>query len=1079
MKKIYQLTTILIILLSLQVTAQINARLMRYPDVSKDKITFVYAGDVWLVARSGGQAIKLSSPDGQEVLPKFSPDGKHVVYTANYDGNADIYKVSVDGGTPERLTFHSWTDRVIDWHPDGDQILFASSRESGRQRFSQLYLIDQNGGLPEKLPLAYGEFASFAEDGNLLAFTKRTRLFRTWKRYRGGTAADIFIFDMKNNSAVNITDNPANDEMPMFSGDKVYYLSDRGENLRYNIWVYDTKAKSHTQLTKFKDYDVHFPSIGPDALVYEAGGDLYLMNLADNSSKKVNVEIVDDQYLARPKYVDAKDYLENYNISPDGNRVIAECRGEILSFPKKDGVIKNLTQSSGSAERYPAWSPDAKKIAYWSDRTGEYELTVYDYATGEEKTLTSTGKGFKYNIYWSPDSEHLVFINQAMEIWLYSFGGNDLTKIDQALWLMEGGLRNFSASWSSDSKWVVYSRGLDNNNNAVFLYDVTAGKTHQVTSGYYNDMNPVFDPDGKYIYLVTNREFTPVYGDMDNSFIYPNATKLAAIALRMDVASPLAPENDTVEIKEEKKEEEKDSDKKDDKKEKEEESLKIDLEGFESRLVALPVDPGNIGGLSAVSGKVIYVRTPNSGSGERGSDIKYYDLEERESSTIMSGTGSYALSADGKKMAVYKSGGIAVVDVKAKQDMKDQIPLASAKIHVSPKEEWDQILTEVWRLERDMFYDPNMHGVDWDRMRDNYKAILKDASSRYDVDFLIGELIGELNASHTYKGGGDTERPDRMNVGYLGINWAVENGKYKIAEIIKGAAWDDEVRSPFDQPGIDVEVGDFILSVNGLEMDAANEPFMYFQNLGGKTVEMMIGKTANIDDAKKVVVETLSSESRLRHLNWIEKNRKFVDDKTDGKVGYIYVRSTGRDGQNELVRQFRAQFHKDALIIDERFNSGGQIPDRFIELLNRAPLAYWAVRDGKTWQWPPQANFGPKVMLINGWSGSGGDAFPDYFRKSGLGKLVGTRTWGGLIGISGAPSLIDGGAVTVPTFRMYNPEGGWFKEGYGVDPDIPVEDDPAEMAKGKDPQLQKAVDVILEELKTGFKKPNQPEYEKR
>jgi len=1081
MNKILRAVPVLLIVLSIQLSAQINARLMRFPDVSKSSITFVYAGDVWLVDRAGGKAAKLSSPEGQEIMPKFSPDGSEIVYTANYDGNADIYKVKVMGGTPERITFHGMTDRVIDWHPDGDKILFASSRESGRQRFSQLYLVDKNGGMPEKLPLAYGEFASFSDDGSIVAFTKKSRLFRTWKRYRGGMAADIFTYNLKTGASENITDNPANDEMPMYHGNNIYYLSDNGSAKRYNVWVYDTNAKTHTQLTKFTDYDVHFPSIGPDAIVYEAGGDLYLMNLSDNSSKKVNVEIVDDQYLARDKYIDAKDYLENFNISPDGNRVVIESRGEILSLPKENGPIYNLSQSSGSAERFPSWSPDGKTVAYWTDKSGEYELALYNYETGEEETVTSTGKGYKYNLYWSPDSKHLVFINQAMEIYLFTVDGKSLMKIDQAKWLFHGGLSAFNASWSSDSKWIAYSRGLDNNNDAIFLFDVDKKEKHQVTAGFYNDMHPAFDPDGKYLYLVTNREFSPVYSDMDNSFVYPNATKLAAIALTSDVKSPLVPKNDNVEIKkedEDKKDKDKDE-KSDDKKKDEDKSVKINLDNFESRLVALPVDPGNIGGLSAVSGKVLFVRNPNSGANGGKPEIKYYDIEERKEESIISGTGTYAISADGKKLAVMKGGNIAVIDVKSGQDMKEMVPLSEAKIFVHPKEEWKQILTEVWRLERDMFYDPNMHGVDWDKMRDNYAEILKDASSRYDVDFLIGELIGELNASHTYKGGGDTESPDRMNVGYLGVNWEVKDDFYRIKEIIRGAPWDDEARSPFDLPGTEVKEGDYILAVNGEKMDVADEPSKYFQNLGGKTVELTVNDKPGFDGAKKVIVTTLSSESRLRHLQWIEKNRSYVDKETNGRVGYIYVRSTGVDGQNELVRQFRAQFHKEALIIDERFNSGGQIPDRFIELLNRTPLAYWAVRDGKTWQWPPQANFGPKVMLINGWSGSGGDAFPDYFRKAGLGKLIGERTWGGLIGISGAPSLIDGGGVTVPTFRMYDPDGKWFKEGHGVDPDIKVEDDPSEMAKGNDPQLKEAVKVILEELKTSFKKPQQPPYEKR
>lgn len=1080
MAKTGKLILILMLFSVIQLSAQINARLMAYPDVSDTHITFVYAGNVWLVDRNGGTAVKLSSPDGQEALPKFSPDGQEIVYSANYDGNVDLYKISIYGGVPERITYHGSTDRMLDWTPDGEKLLFASSRESGRQRFNQLFTIDKEGGLAEKLPLAYGEFGSFSDDGKMIAFTTRTRLYRTWKRYRGGMAAEVYVYNFDSGKSEKITDNEANNELPMFHGNKIFYLSDNTADKKFNIWVYDLTTKEHKQITEYSDTDVHFPSIGPDAIVYEAGGDLYLMDINTYTSKKVNITVVDDRYSAKTKYVDANDYLSTFTIAPDGNRVLVEARGEVLSLPKEKGSFRNLTLSSGSAERFPAWSPDGKTVAYWSDASGEYELVLQDYESGKAKTVTSTGKDYKYNIFWSPDSKHIVFINQAMEIYLFDVDSGSLKKIDQALWMYHGSLQSFSVRWSADSKWIAYSRGLETQNSAVFIYNIDSGKLTQATSGYYSDNNPVFDPDGKYLYLSTNREFSPLYGDMDNSFVYPNSTKLAFITLQKETESLFAPENNQVKIKEDAKEEDKE-DKKENEEEKDEDSkeVKIDFENFEGRLVTLPVEAGNVGRLSAVSGKLIFVRFPNSGSSDEKSAIKYYDFGERKEETIINGTGSYELSADGSKMLVYSGGSLGVIDVKPGQEIKDAVPIKDVKLEINPKEEWNQIFTDAWRLERDMFYDKNLHGVDWKDLKDRYGKILEDASTRYDVDFLIGELIGELNASHAYKGGGDMEEPDRMNVGYLGINWEIEDEAFKIAEIIRGAEWDDEVRSPFDLPGVDVNKGDYILAVNGVKMDVDYEPYKYFQNLAGKTVELTINDKPDFDGAKKVTVETLTSESRLRHLNWIENNRKFVDEKTNGRAGYIYVRSTGVDGQNELVRQFRAQYTKDALVIDERFNSGGQIPDRFIELLNRKPLAFWAVRDGQTWQWPPQANFGPKVMLINGWSGSGGDAFPDYFRKSGLGKLVGERTWGGLIGITGAPSLIDGGSITVPTFRMYDPTGEWFKEGHGVDPDVYVEENPSEIAKGNDAQLSKAVEIILDELKTATSKPKHVPYEKR
>jgi tricorn protease len=596
--------------------------------------------------------------------------------------------------------------------------------------------------------------------------------------------------------------------------------------------------------------------------------------------------------------------------------------------------------------------------------------------------------------------------------------------------------------------------------------------------------DPAFDPGGKYLYMFTNRHFSPNYSDFDNTFIYPNATQLAVIMLQKGVDSPLKAKNDKVAIKEES------SGDKDDKKEKKSKkgspekkgskAVKIDFDGLEERTVIIPIQAGNYTNLNAVSGKVLYHQYANTGSADRNNPLKYYDLKDRKEKTIMKDIDSYSVSADGKKLLVAVNRKAAVIGIKENQKIKKWLNLDDMKAEIVPKEEWKQIFTEAWRLQRDYFYDKNMHGVDWNNVRKQYEVLLNDAVTRWDVNFVIGELIGELNASHSYRGGGDNERAKFESVGYLGIDWETANGFYRIKKIIKGAKWDNDVRSPLAEPGIKVKEGNYILAVNGIKLDANKEPYHAFQGLSGKTVELLVNDKPSFDNAKTVIVKTLRSESRLRHLAWIEAKRKRVDEATGGKIGYIYVRSTGIDGQNELLRQYMGQWHKDGLIIDERFNSGGQIPDRFIELLDKKPIAYWAVRDAKDWQWPYKGNFGPKIMLINGWSGSGGDAFPDYFKKANLGPLLGTRTWGGLIGISGAPELIDGGVVTVPTFRMFHPDGKWFREGHGVDPDIEVVEDHSDLAKGIDNQLEKAIEWINKELKENpYKKPEHEPYEKR
>ena len=1062
--------------------SQTIGKLFRYPDVSETHIAFSYGGDIWTVAKEGGLASKLSSPKGSEIAPKYSPDGSMIAFSGNYDGNVDIYTIPAQGGLPQRLTHHGMPDRIQDWYPDGERLYFTSSMHSEKQRFNQFYEIPKSGGLPKKLPMAYGEFGSLSPDAKKIAFTDKSRVFRNWKRYKGGMAADIFIFDMETLESENITKHEANDEMPMWHGDAIYYLSDKGPEQRYNIWKYDTQSKENSQVTTFSDFDVHTPSIGPREMVFEAGGKIYLMNLTDHQHRAVDISVGTDLVTIKSKKESVEDHIQTMDISPDGKRTVVEARGELFSLPAKKGVIRNLSRTSGQAERYPAWSPNGQYIAFWSDKTGEYELTLRDLKNGgKERTVTNLGPGFRYNIYWSPNSEHVVFVDQTMTIYQVDIATGSSIKIDQDIALFEGGLQGFDVSWSPDNRWIAYDKSLENGNSAIFIYDTEAKVSKQITSGFYSDSSPRFDPDGKYLYVVTNRSFDPIYSDFDNTWIYPNATQLAVMTLQRSTPSPLAPENDTVAFKlgEDAADEDEEDDEEEDDKE-EEVIVEIDFEGLERRLVILPPHAGNMGNLTAVSGKIIFHRYPNSGSEGEKNAVMYYDLEDQETHTIIKDVRGYAVSANGKKMLVVKRKHSGIVDVDKDQSIEDPLSLEDMQMTVNPREEWKQIFNDAWRFERDFFYDKSMHGVDWVGLKDHYGQLIDHCMNRDDVNFVIGELIGELNASHTYRGGGDQEQPERRSVGYLGVDWATEGGHFKIKKIIRGAEWDNEVRSPLDMPGVDIQEGAFILAVNGVPLNEYSDPWGAFEGLSAKTVELTVNDKPTFEGSRTQIVETMSSETRLRHLAWIEKNRQEVDQASGGTIGYIYVPSTGRDGQKELSRQFYGQWNKEGLVIDERFNNGGQIPDRFIELLNRKPLAYWSVRDGKNWQWPPVANFGSMAMLANGWSGSGGDAFPDYFQKAGLGPVIGTRTWGGLIGISGSPRLIDGGGVTVPTFRMYNPDGTWFKEGYGVEPDIEVPEDPTELAKGNDTQLKAAIKQVLESIKKkGPIHPTPPGKEKR
>ncbi|HRH59999.1 MAG TPA: PDZ domain-containing protein, partial [Chitinophagaceae bacterium] len=904
---------LLALLACVHAAAQIDAGLFRFPDVSKTQIVFTYANDVWVVSKDGGMAVKLSSPAGVETFPKFSPDGKQIAFSAIYDGNRDVYAMPVAGGVPKRLTQHSYPDRVVDWTNDGKNILFASSRESGKQRFNQFYTVPASGGIETKLPLAYAEYGSYSPDAKQMAVVVMTQVGRNWKRYRGGTNGDIRIYDFAKQSEENISAaSDAGDEFPMWHDNYIYFLSDRGAEMRMNLWRYDIGKKSFEQLTKFTDYDVHFPSQGPDDIVFEAGGKLFLYSFASQKQREVNITVVTDEILLKPKTIDVNDYMQHAFISPDGKRVLVEARGDIFSVPAENGYVKDIAQTSGIAERYPSWSPDGKTIAYWSDKSGEYELWMME--AGKENTakkITDYGAGYRYAISWSPDSKKIAFIDKAGKVKVFDIASGKTDDVDQGLYFSHGNMEYFTFSWSGDSRWLAYSRDLENLHNAAIIYDTKDKKTQQVTSGFYSCSNPVFDADSKYLLVLTSQYFQPYYSDNDNTFIYANSSQLAAISLKKDGASLLAPKNDTVAIKQEEKTgEKKDTTKKDDKNKKDtkpstdekktdDKSVAIDFDGMEQRMELLPVTAGNLGMLTAVKGKAIYIRFPNTGSADGAPSIKFYDIDKREEKTILDAD-YYWLSASGEKMLVSKQGAMAIVSPDEGVKMDKPLHLNEMQMTVDPMQEWKQIFTDAWRIERDYFYDAGMHGTNWAQIKERYMKMLEGAATREDVDFIIGEMIGELNASHTYHFGGDFEKIKFEQSGFLGVDYEADGNYYKIKKIIHGASWDAEVHSPLDMPGSEIKEGNYILAVNGIPVTTANEPFAAFQGLANKTVEITYNTTPSFTGAKTAIVKTIDDESRLRNLAWIEGMRKRVDEATNGDVGYIYVPSTGLDGQSEL-----------------------------------------------------------------------------------------------------------------------------------------------------------------------------------
>ena len=1068
MRRFFGLFLLAMAVLGVRAYAAVDARLMRQPAVSATEIAFVYAGDIWIAPKTGGPARRLSTPPGEESFPRFSPDGSLLAFTANYDGNEDIYVAPAGGGIPTRVTHHPSPDRTLGWSPDGAAILYASPMASGNRQLNQLFAVPRHGGLPERLPVPYGEFGTISPDGRTLAYVPNSVDFRTWKRYRGGLVSRLWLFDLRTHAASEIGDESANASQPMWHGSTLYFLSDRGPRGRANIWARDGASGRVRQVTAYEDFDVRFPSIGPSDIVFEHGGRLELLDLASGKVREVKIEVLTDRAALRPQWRKASDLVAREAISPAGRRVVFEARGDLFDVPVEPGPVSGLTRTSGVAERFPSFSPDGKTIAYWSDRTGEYELTLRQAdGTGVERTVTKLGPGFRYRIFWSPDSTRVAFVDQALNVTLCDVVSGAVTRIDKALYLYQAPLERFTVSWSADSRWIAYSRALENWMWAIFLYDTREKRLVQATSGFCDDAAPVFDPEGKYLYYASSRSFRPSYG-MDGDWTFANTDKLLAVPLRRDIRSPLAFENETegrvaggaapVQPS----------------------ATGIDLAGFEDRAVILPPREGRYADLRALPGKLFYRRLPRTGSGEDKSPLVFYDLAERAEKTVAEDVDSYEIAAGGTKILAAKRTTYAVLDPKPGQNMDRELPTSELEMLVDPAAEWRQIFADAWRFERDFFYDPNMHGVDWPGLRERYGALLEGCVTRFDVNYILGEMLGELNSSHAYRGGGDLEKTERRGVGLLGADYALENGAFRIKRICRVAPWDADVRSPLLEPGLGVAEGDYLLAVNGAPLDVAGDPWAAFEGLAGKPVRLTVNARPSLEGARTVTVRTLESEEQLRMLAWVHSNRLEVERATGGRVGYIYVPDTGTKGKQDLFRQYMGQLGKEGLIFDERFNGGGDIPERFIDLFRRPVMNYWAARDGPDWQWPYSAVPGPKVMLINGWSSSGGDAFPYYFRQAGLGPLIGQRTLGGLIAMFGTPRLIDGGYVTVPTHAIYSTDGQWIIEGHGVDPDIRVVDDPSKMAGGGDPQLERGIEEVLRLLKERpYVAPKRPAYTDR
>ncbi|HOY13606.1 MAG TPA: PDZ domain-containing protein, partial [Saprospiraceae bacterium] len=934
--------------------------------------------------------------------------------------------------------------------------------------------------------IPYGELASFSPDGKKLAYITKITENYPFKRIRSGNNSDILIYDMQSQKVENITQRIAIDGKPAWAGNTIYFLSDENDDMRLNIWAYETGSKTINQITNFKDFDISYLSAGNKDLVFEMGGDLFLMDLATRKYKKIEIKVVSDLMTEIPQLKNVSKRISNMSISPDGKRAILEARGELFNVPAKEGVTLNLTRSSGAFDRDPAWSPDGKNIAWWSDKSGEYEIWLQN-TQGEAnaRQISHRKGGYGYALFWSPNNKKLAFIDEKNDIIVIDASTGLEEKVANSEWnISHGGRGSFVINWSPDSRWITFPLRVKNAQSAIFIYDTDNKKLNQATSGFYSDARPIFSQDGKYIFFQTNRKMNAEYSAMDDdTWIYANATEIVSVNLNNDIPSILPPKNDTLTVVVTEKVEKKDNVAKSDDKIKDTLKVNIDFENFEARIVTLPMKAGNYDKMSVVDNKLIYLRVPNSGSGENSNSLKYFDLKEREEKVIIDKVSDYVVSADGKSILVESNNQYCVIGVNQGQKIEKTVPTDGLVMQWVARQEWEQIFQDTWRRYRDFFYDPNMQKVDWDGLRIQYGALVKDARTRWDIINIQSTLISELAAGHTYARTGETEEFVPLITGFLGIDWKKEGNNYVIGKIVKPAAWDTEVRSSFDRPGMDVKVGDIITAVNGIELDINKDPYASFEGLEGKTVVLSITrKNGAIESKSEKVITclTLTEERNLRFLEWIEKNRLMVEKLSGGKLGYIYMSNTSADGQKELVRMYYGQLEKEGFIVDERFNGGGQLADRFMELLLRPVVYNLKWRTGKSHTQPIKTNTGPLGMLINGWAGSGGDGLPWAFKVLKAGPIVGENTLGILVGPATSHSMIDGGAITVPDARLYDNAGHWFWEGEGVSPDIKVWDDPNLLMQDRDPQIERVVQEVLKQVveKPGIMTPA-PKYEDR
>ncbi len=1050
-----------------------DTRMLSQPAISAGQIAFVYAGDLWVAGTDGAAPRRLTSGLGVKSDPYYSPDGSLIAFSAQYDGNTDVFVIPSRGGVPVRLTWHPGEDLARGFTPDGSRVLFASQRSVFTTRYYQLYTVSTGGGFPEKLDIPNAWTASWSPDGTRMAYTPIPPAYQQWKNYRGGRISRIWLYTFGDHS-VKVIPQPeggCNDARPMWDGDKVYFLSDR--NGEFNLYAYHTGDGSVVQLTHFDDFPVLDASFTAGTILFEQAGYLHRYEAASGKSSRLQIGIAADLPELRPRYVSGARYVRSAAISPTGARALFGYRGEIVTLPAEKGDPRNITQSPGAHDRYPAWSPDGSRIAFFTDESGEYLLRITSQdGKGESRDYQLPGTGFYAYPHWSPDGTMIAFVDNGRNLFLLNVASGTVRTVDTDAVNYVGAFRDLFGGWSPDSKWIVYTAMQQTFFKVVRLYSVEQNRSFPVTDGLSDASEPIFDPEGRHIYFLASTNAGPVINwfDLSNQDMRMTSS-IYLVTLKKELSSPFARESD---------EEKGDTltgataSQQDDKGSRKgrqaatqgdtgKKPLTIDTDGLQERILSFPLRPGSYSGLGVTAGgDLLYVAGTEGRM--RGGKLYKYSFSEKKESEVME-LNSYILSADGKKM-LYNAGmsyGITAAGTRPAAG-KGTLDLAAVTVRIDPAAEWRQIFDEAWRLNRDYFYDPGMHGADWAAMKKKYEPLLDDLTSRDDLNRLIQWMCSELAVGHHRVGGGERMNvPARVGGGLLGADFEIANNRYRLSKIYGGLNWNPDLRSPLTEPGLNIDEGDYILAIDGHDLTADINIHSLLENSDGKIVELTIGKRPDYNGSRLVRVVPVANENSLRNRDWVEGNLKRVTEATGGRVAYVYVPNTSNAGHEYFKRYFFPQSNRQAIIVDERFNGGGLIADYYIDLLQRPVQSYWNMRYGNDLKMPNASIQGPKVMIIDETAGSGGDMLPWMFRKFGVGTLIGKRTWGGLVGTLGFPELMDGGSVTAPNLAIWTEEG-FIVENVGVPPDIEVEQWPAEVISGRDPQLEKAIEVALREL---------------